>query len=104
MSTKHNWVNVTAWALRDWNLALLRYRDAVKLAGWRYGGGNDDVAIAVADLKRARDDYRRRVLSWFWKLLTPIAMDGTQVVPDEVAELLAEEWDHTMGNPSRGQP
>lgn len=81
-----NWVNVTTWALRDWELALRQYYDNV----YEARGYPDLMQVAERRLQIKRADYRYRVLSWWWKLCTPLAIGDE--APDEVATLLAEEW------------
>ena len=80
-----SWFNVTTWALRDWENAQRRYYDELHGARARW-----EHEAAHARLRAARASCRHRVLSWYWKLLTPMKLGD--VVPDEVALLLAEEW------------
>lgn len=84
---EQNWFNVTTFALRDWTEAKERYFTAM------HGARSDPqkIANAQAQITHARSEYRRRVLSWYRKLLLPMKLGD--VVPNEVAELLAEEWD-----------
>lgn len=87
---EHNWYNVTTWADRDWKAAQTRYYDELcKVDG--YSKYEARRRSAHAGLMIARANYRRRVLSWYWKLCTPMQTD--ECVPNMVAELLAEEWD-----------
>jgi hypothetical protein len=82
-----NWYNVTSWALRDWRAALKHFDEEY------YARNATDAqrSRAVNYIVHARSNYRSRVLSWFWKLCAPIGIG--ECVPDEVATLLAEEWD-----------
>ena len=74
MNVDHNWFNATTWALRDWETAL---------RGWQMARYD-----ARPDLTAQRENYRRRILSWYFALLTPMALGDA--VPNEVALLLAE--------------
>jgi hypothetical protein len=92
-----NWYNVTIAAQENWQLALARYYEE------RYGPNFDERRIAAleARLNNDRAHYRHLVLSWYWKLLTPMKIG--ECVPDEVALLLAEDWDSKTGDqPGRG--
>lgn len=73
-----NWVEVTTNARRNYEAALKH--------------GNAQVYIV------ARAEYRHQILSWYFALLVPMRI-GT-VVPDEVALLLAEQWDLDTSAPS----
>jgi hypothetical protein len=42
-------------------------------------------------VENARRTYREWILGWYWALLAPVQPGS--VVPDEVALLLAEDWD-----------
>lgn len=82
-----NWFNVTTWADRDWKAAVDAYWQE------RYEGRHDPRKIEAAEARihHARVGYRGRVLSWYFKLCTPMQID--ECTPACVAELLAEAWD-----------
>jgi hypothetical protein len=89
-----SWYNVTTWAERDWNAALKEY-----WSSYKNDYDTDRFDSAKRTLAIAREDYRRRVLSWYRKLCLP--MEPGDCVPTRVAELLAEEWDEaTRSKPS----
>lgn len=92
-AVEHNWFTVTTWADRDWKAALARCMPTAINPGEHPLRREQ----AKAELKRAREDYRRHVLSWYWKLCTP--MRPGECVPNEVAALLAEEWDEETKAP-----
>lgn len=79
------WVQVTEHAQQRWDDALDRYHGRAPLLPRR------DQAESTADLDMARIEYRRNILSAFWKLLVPLKLG--EMVPHAVAELIAEEWD-----------
>jgi hypothetical protein len=81
-----SWFNVTTRALDAWRKAQRNYLD--QMSRWR--GYPDRERSIRGDLKGARDVYRHQVLSWYRQLLLPMQIGD--VVPDEVATLLAEEW------------
>lgn len=81
-----NWYAVTTAASERWRAAQEAYWEAVHEARWAHPG-----TIQVPDLATARAEYRRFILGWYRKLLLP--MKPGECVPDEVATLLAEEWE-----------
>jgi hypothetical protein len=82
-----SWYNVTTWADRDWWAAVdAYYRETAEARGDR-----KKMDAANARVTYARADYRGRVLSWYFKLCTPIVPG--ECTPNMVAELLAEAWD-----------
>lgn len=92
-AVEHNWFNVTTWALRDWKAALETYYKEIHTAR------STIFEARVEDrIRQARAEYRHRVLSWYRKLCLPMKVG--EEVPDEVAVLLAEEWDEACGGGS----
>ncbi len=91
MSFEHTWFSATTMARRSWDAAQERYWNMVSMDSMR-GTAPENARRAHWDvLVVARDWYRHCVLGWFWRLVAPIKLD--ECVPDEVAELLAEDWD-----------
>lgn len=82
-----NWFSVTTLAVSDWNAAIKAHWDG--FYAWR--DDRDEYDRSLHRLALARAEYRRRVLGWFWKLVAPIGPG--QCIPNEVAKLLAEQWD-----------
>jgi hypothetical protein len=84
---EHNWFNVTTWADRDWKASQVECLRRMSEAK------HDPAKIEFAKrcLIAHREDYRRRVLSWYRKLCLPMQIGDA--VPNRVAELLAEAWD-----------
>lgn len=85
MTDRARWVQVTEHAEQRWKDACERYHTRTPLLSHR------NEAAAIADFDMARIEYRRNILSAFWKLLVPLELGS--FVPRAVAELLAEEWD-----------
>lgn len=93
-----NWFQATTNALDGWRNSCRQYEEEMyRIRGWERPE-SDDVALARARLRNARADYRRVVIGWYFKLLVP--MDLGDVVPDEVALLLAEDWDERTKGPT----
>lgn len=86
-----SWFNVTTWADRDWEAAKRVYELRADRARYTALDPEHALKVARADLTHAREDYRRRVLTWYVKLCLPIVPGET--TPTRVAELLAESWD-----------
>ncbi len=81
------WVAQTTNALQGWRDALARYwSDQCQFSG-RDRGRRD----IEREISQARTAYRNRILLAYRKLLLPMARG--ECVPDEVATLIAEEWD-----------
>jgi hypothetical protein len=85
----NEWAIHTTNALRGWHTALARFEDDMRQMPM--GASDSRRVAALQRLTAARAEYRHLVLSWYWKLLTPMEIGAC--VPDEVATLLAEEWD-----------
>jgi hypothetical protein len=93
------WFERSSWADRDWTAALNAYWDARGRLGFPFrpnaeapvGSFERTCAAVQANLSDAREDYRRRILSWYRKLCLPLG-PGCEV-PNRVAELMFEQWD-----------
>lgn len=91
MTIDQKWFTATTQALAEWRRANEHYH-AERFSA-RYDPEGAD--RANRRLRSARTAYREVVLGWYRKLLCP--MRPGDAVPNEVAELLAEEWDTRTG-------
>lgn len=80
---KHgDWFTYTSNASQAWKEALC-YWDSMN---W-----HERETFGARYMQRARQAYRESVLLAFWVCVAPLEIGSC--VPDEVATLLAEEWD-----------
>lgn len=90
---RQDWVSVTTAALEDWRRAQ-EYVE--KLIADRRGDPRG-IASAYGMLANYRQSYRERILSWYFRLCVPMKLGAC--VPNEVAELIGEEWDLATRHP-----
>lgn len=69
---------------------------------WSCYATDDDYQRAVRQAVDARRAYREWILGWFWCLVAPIGPG--ECVPNEVAALLAEQWDMETGAVTLARP
>lgn len=93
---RQTWFSVTTEGEKRWQAAFDRYWDEMaKVRGYPPGE-----QAAWQRLMRARTEFREWILGWYRKLLLP--MDLGDVVPNTVADLIAEEWDERTCYPGSG--
>ena len=82
-----NWVSITTSAREQWEKALRH---------WQATRWDHRTELSERQIVEARRRYRETILGAFWGLLVPL--QPNKVVPNEVANLLAEEWDITTSS------
>lgn len=87
---KQTWFGVTTAASERWKAAVGRYHETCYLARRHAPDPEAACRRAHEQAMSARREYRHMIIGWYFKLCTPMQIG--ECTPNEVATLLAEDW------------